>query len=237
MDVQEVVLVSGCRTAIGKFMGGLKDVEARTLAVTAGKAAIERAGIKADMVDDIVMGECFQGMQGSLPARQVAMEIGLPFRSGACVVNQNCTSGMRALEIAAHNLMLGKTEIALVVGVESMTNAPYLLPKARMGYRMNQGTIEDSMIHDGLYDRMVPGHMGVTAENVAAMFGITREQCDQHAILSHQRATRAIKEGRFKREIIPSSPEIEEGHRQFRTGRASNNGREHGSHVGAQAGF
>ncbi|HRZ25710.1 MAG TPA: acetyl-CoA C-acyltransferase [Spirochaetota bacterium] len=203
MEVNEVVMVSGCRTAIGKFMGGLKDVEARTLAVTAGKAAIERAGIKADMIDDIVMGECFQGMQGSLPARQVAMEIGLPFRSGACVVNQNCTSGMRALEIAAHNLMLGKTEIALVVGVESMTNAPYLLPKARMGYRMNQGTIEDSMIHDGLYDRLVPGHMGITAENIAAKYNITREQCDKHALMGHQRATRAIKEGRFKREIVP----------------------------------
>ncbi len=203
MEIHDVVMVSGCRTAIGKFMGSLKDVEARTLAVIAGKEAIERAGIKADMVDEITMGECFQGMQGSLPARQVAMEIGLPHRSGACVVNQNCTSGMRALEIAAHNLMLGKTEIALVVGVESMTNAPYLLPKARMGYRMNQGTIEDSMIHDGLYDRLVPGHMGMTAENIAVQYAITREQCDKHALLSHQRAKRAIEEGRFKREIVP----------------------------------
>ena len=122
---------------------------------------------------------------------------------------------MRALEIAAHNLMLGKTEVALVIGVESMTNAPYLLPKARMGYRMNQGTIEDSMIHDGLYDRLVPGHMGMTAENVAELYNITREECDTHALRSHQRAVKAIEEGRFKREIVPVEIKSRKGVKVF----------------------
>jgi acetyl-CoA C-acetyltransferase len=110
MEINDVVMVSGCRTAIGKFMGSLKNVQARDLAITAGKEAIKRAGISADTIDDIVMGEVFQGMQGSLPARQVGLACGLPHRSSACVVNQNCTSGMRALEVAANSLMLGKTE-------------------------------------------------------------------------------------------------------------------------------
>lgn len=200
---QEVVIVSGCRTAIGKFQGSLKDVQAKDLAITAGKEAIKRAGVDPDTIDEIVMGEAFPHMQGSLPARQVAMACGLPFRSGAVNVNQNCTSGMRALQIACNNIQLGETDIALVVGAESMTNAPYMLPKARMGYRMNQGTIEDAMIHDGLYDQLVPGHMGVTAENVAKKYGITREECDELAFAGHNKANAAIAEGRFKREIVP----------------------------------
>lgn len=199
----EVVIVSACRTAIGKFMGALKDISAKELAVIVGQAAIERAGISVDLIDELCMGEVFPHMQGSLPARQVAMSLGLPFRSGAVNVNQNCASGMRALEMACFNILLGKTDIALVIGVESMTNAPYMLPKARMGYRMNVGTIEDAMIHDGLVDPMVPGHMGITAENCAERYNISREECDQLALLSHTRATRAINEGTFKREIIP----------------------------------
>jgi acetyl-CoA C-acetyltransferase len=201
--LQDVVIVGACRTAIGKFMGSLKDISALQLAMTAGKGAIERAGISPDIIDEIVMGQVFPHMQGSLPSRQVGLALGLPFRSGACNVNQNCASGMRALEIACHNIMLGKTQIALVVGTESMTNAPYMLPKARMGYRMNQGTIEDAMIHDGLFDGQVPGHMGITAENVAEKYGITREECDELALVSHQRATRAVQDGTFKREIVP----------------------------------
>ena len=201
--MQDVVIVGACRTAIGKFMGSLKDISALQLAMTAGKGAIERAGISPDIIDEIVMGQVFPHMQGSLPSRQVGLALGLPFRSGACNVNQNCASGMRALEIACHNIMLGKTQLALVVGTESMTNAPNMLPKARMGYRMNQGTIEDAMIHDGLFDGQVPGHMGITAENVAEKYGITREECDELALASHQRATRAVQDGTFRREIVP----------------------------------
>lgn len=202
-EIQDVVLVGACRTPIAKFMGSLKDIQALDLAIIAAKEAIKRAGIPADLIDEITMGEVYPHMQGSLPARQVGMAVGLPIRSNACNVNQNCASGMRALDVAINHIQLGKTDIALVVGVESMTNAPYMLPKARMGYRMNAGTIEDAMIHDGLFDRMVPGHMGLTAENIAVKYGITREECDELALMSHQRATRATQDGTFEREIVP----------------------------------
>lgn len=201
--MKDVVIVSLCRTAIGKFLGSLKDVQAKELAVIAGQAAIERAGISASIIDELTMGQVYPHMQGSLPSRQVAMALGLPERSGAVNINQNCASGMRAMEIACHNIMLGKTDIALVIGVESMTNAPYMLAKARMGYRMNAGTVEDAMIHDGLFDSLVPGHMGITAENIAEKYNITRQECDELALMSHQRATRAVQEGTFKKEIVP----------------------------------
>ncbi|HYA02250.1 MAG TPA: thiolase family protein [Syntrophobacteria bacterium] len=215
MGIKDVVMVSACRTAIGDFLGSLKDVTARDLAITVGKAAIQRAGIAADIIDEICMGQLYTAMQGSLPARQVGIRVGLPPRSGAVTVNQNCTSAMRAFEIAAHNIMLGKTEIALVVGVESMSSAPYLLPKARMGYRMNAGVVEDHMIHDGLFDELVPGHMGLTAENVAARYGITRKDCDELGHLSHSRAVAAIDGGRFKREIVPVDIKTRKGVRVF----------------------
>ena len=208
-------MVSAARTAIGKFMGGLKDVPARELAMTAGKAAIERSGVPAEELDEITMGELYTGLQGSLPARQVSMRLGLPHRSSAVSVNQNCTSGMRALEIAAHNIMLGKTDSALVVGVESMTNAPYMIPKARLGYRMGPGQIEDSMLHDGLVDELVPGHMGLTAENVAERYQITRRECDELAVISHSRANAAIAEGRFDREVAPVAIKSRKGPKQF----------------------
>ena len=203
MPLKEVVMVSACRTAIADFLGSLKDVSARDLAIAVAKGAIARAGIPADIVDEICMGQLYTAMQGSLPARQVAMRVGLPDRSGAVSVNQNCASGMRALEIACHNIVLGKTDIGLVVGVESMSNAPYLLPKARTGYRMNAGVIEDHMIHDGLHDELVPGHMAITAENVAERYGISRRECDELALISHTRALAAIDRGHFRREIIP----------------------------------
>jgi acetyl-CoA C-acetyltransferase len=124
---------------------------------------------------------------------------------------------MRALEVAAHNIMLGKTGIALVIGVESMTNTPYLIPHARMGYKMNAGTIEDHMIHDCLFDELVPGHMALTAENIAAKYGISREQCDELAVMSHSRATRAMDEGFFKEEIVPVEIKSKKGSRLFDT--------------------
>ncbi|MBW2144800.1 MAG: thiolase family protein [Deltaproteobacteria bacterium] len=203
MELQEVVIVSACRTALGEFLGSLKSVQARDLAITAGGEAIKRSGIPADQIDEICMGQIFSALQGSLPARQVAMRLGLPGRSGAVSVNQNCASGMRALEIAAHNIMLGKTEIALIVAVESMTNAPYIMSKGRLGYKMGPGTLEDHMYHDALIDELVPGHVGLTAENIGLRYNITREECDELAVLSQTRARAAIDEGRFKREIVP----------------------------------
>jgi acetyl-CoA C-acetyltransferase len=217
MALKEVVIVGAARTAIGKFMGTLKDVPARELAITAAKAAIERSGVPADQIDEICMGQLYGGMQGSLPARQVSMRVGLPHSSSAVSVNQNCTSGMRALEIACQNIMLGQTEIGLAVGVESMTNAPYLLPKGRMGYRMGQGNIEDSMIHDGLFDELVPGHMAMTAENVAAKYGITRQECDELALISHNRCTKSTSEGIFKREIVAVEMKSKKGSTFFDT--------------------
>lgn len=201
--MREVVIVSACRTPIGKFNGVFANVSARDLAITAGKEAIRRAGIDAALVDEIAMGELYTAMQGSLPARQVGMRIGMSARSNAVSVNQNCASGMRALEIICNDVALGKTDIGLAVGVESMTNAPYLLPKARNGYRMGPGKIEDSMLHDGLVDELSGGHMGVTAENVAKRYGITRQECDELAVMSHQRACAAIDGGKFKDEIVP----------------------------------
>lgn len=215
--MREVVIVSGCRTAIGKFLGSLKDVPAKELAVTVGKEAVKRAGIPADTIDEIVLGQVFGGMQGSMVSRQIGLAVGLPLRSNACAVNQNCGSGMRALDIACNNILLGKTDIALVVGVENMSAAPYLIPKARGGYRMGPGTLEDSMLHDGLIDGLVPGHMGVTAENIAEKYGITREECDQLALMSHQRATRATKEGTFKREMVPVEIKTKKGVKLYET--------------------
>lgn len=202
-NMKEVVVVSACRTPIGKFQGSLKNVQAIELASLVAKEAISRAGIDAELIDEIVMGEVYPHMQGSLPARQVAMRAGLPVRSAAVNINQNCASSMRAMEIAASNIQLGKTEIGLVVGVESMTNAPYMLPKARAGYRMGPGKIEDAMLTDALVDRLVPGHMGLTAENVAEKYGISRTECDELALMSHQRAAAANDNGNFEEEIIP----------------------------------
>lgn len=206
---KNVVIVSACRTAIGKFQGQFKNVSARDLAVTAGKEAVHRAGIDVKTIDEIVMGECYPHMQGSLPARQVSMRIGLDVSSNAVTVNQNCASGMRALEIICNDIQLEKADIGLAIGVENMTQAPFMLPKARMGYRMGAiptgGTAElyDSLIHDALYDEMVPGHMGVTADNVAKLCHISREDCDRLAVQSHERACAAIDAGKFKDEIVP----------------------------------
>lgn len=209
--MKEIVIVSACRTAIGAFMGSLKDVQAKELAIAAGKAAIERAGIDISLVKELCMGQVYPHGQGSLPARQVAMAIGLPIDSTAVNVNQNCASGMRALEVAARNIQVGANDVALVIGVESMTNTPYMALKGRMGYRMGPGKFEDVMIHDGLFDGMIPGHMGISAENIAEKYGITREECDQLALMSHQRATRARDDGTFEREIVPFELKTKKG--------------------------
>ncbi|MDD3346172.1 thiolase family protein [Oscillibacter sp.] len=211
METKEVVIVSACRTAIGKFMGQFKAVSARELAITAGSEAIRRAGIDPKIVDSMVMGEVYAGMQGSLPARQVSMRVGLDESSNAVTVNQNCASGMRALEIACNDIQLGKSEIALVVGTENMTQTPYLLEKARMGYRMGDSKLIDSLLHDALYDDLSGGHMGVTADNVAKRYNITREECDALAAQSHQRACAAIDGGKFKEEIVPVTIKSKKG--------------------------
>ncbi len=215
METKDVVIVSLCRTPIGRFQGSLKDVSVKDLAITAGQEAIKRAGIPADTIDELVLGQIYPHFQGSLPSRQVAMALGLPIRANGCNVNQNCASGMRALEIICDHIALGKIDIGLVIGAESMTNAPYMLEKARMGYRMGPGKLEDSMLYDGLVDKLVPGHMGLTAENVAEKYGITREECDELALRSHQNATAAMQNGTFKREIVPVEIKSKKGVKLF----------------------
>ncbi|HWQ74650.1 MAG TPA: thiolase family protein [Syntrophomonas sp.] len=213
--MNEVVIVSGCRTAIGKFMGGLKDVSAKDLSIAAANEAIKRAGIPAETIDEIVLGQVYGHMQGSMVSRQVALAVGMSIESNACAVNQNCTSGMRALEIACNNVALGKSDISLVVGVESMTNVPYMLPKARAGYRLGEGKVLDALHYDALFDSLVGGLMGVTAENVAELYQITRTECDELALLSHGRAVAATDNGKFAAEKIPVEIKSKKGSVMF----------------------
>ncbi len=215
--MNEVVIVSGCRTAIGKFMGGLKDVSAKELGIAAANEAIKRAGIPAEKIDEIVVGQVYGHNQGSMVSRQIAMAVGMSIESNACAVNQNCTSGMRALEIACNNVALGKTDISLVVGMESMTNVPYILPKARSGYRMGEGKILDALHTDALFDSLVGGLMGVTSENVAELYNITRTECDELAVMSHGRAVAATDNGLFAAEKIPVEIKSKKGSVLFDT--------------------
>ncbi|WP_088227265.1 thiolase family protein [Desulfosporosinus sp. FKB] len=203
IEANEVVLVSACRTPIGDYGGSLKPVPANELTKVVATEAIRRAGIEPKQVDEIVAGMCLGHGNGSCPPRIVAMQIGMDPKSSACMVNQNCASAMRALEIAAMKLQLGKYDIALVTGTESMSNIPYIDPTARWGARMGDVKLMDAMLADGLVCQLAGSHMGVTAENIAELYGITREECDQLALISHRRAVRAIDEGRFNREIVP----------------------------------
>ena len=209
--INEVVMVSACRTPIGDFLGSLKSVRANELSRITAAEAIKRAGIEPGMIDELVMGMCLQHGNGSLPPRQVAMAVGMDPRSGATMLSQNCASGMRAVEVAANSLALGKTEIALVVGTESMSNIPYILQDGRSGFRMGDSKAQDAMLSDGLICTLAGGHMGIPAENVAEKYGITRAECDELALLSHRRAVQAIAEGRFNREIVPVSIKTKKG--------------------------
>lgn len=214
-EINEVVLVSACRTAIGDYGGSLKDVRANQLSAISGAEAINRAGIDPKMIDELVLGMCLHHGNGSLPPRQVAMALGLDVSSSASQVSQNCASGMRATEMAAMSLMLGKTDIALVIGTESMSNIPYMVQNARWGYRMGDGKFQDPMLSDGLVCALAQGHMGSTADRVAEVYGISREECDELALMSHQRATAATESGVFKREIVPVEIKTKKGVKVF----------------------
>lgn len=202
-EMNEVVMVSACRTAIGDYGGSLKSMRANDLSKIAAAEAVKRAGIQPSQIDELVMGMGWLQGNGSLPPRIVAMGIGMDHSSGACTVQQNCASAMRAVDVATANLLLGRTETALVVATESMSNVPYLVQKARWGYRMGNGLLEDAMLSDGLVCQLAGSHMGGTSDNIAKKYNITREEADQLALISHTRAVRAIDEGRFKREIVP----------------------------------
>jgi len=201
--MHEVVIVSACRTPIGDFLGSLKDVPAQELARIAGAEALRRANIFSSQVDEIICGNVIQAGVGANIGRQVQGALGIPWRAPACTVNQLCASSMRAFEIACHNIMLGRSEISLVVGTESMSGAPYLMLKGRSGYRMGPGVLEDAMLLDALVCSIEHYHMGVTAENVAQRYGISREEQDRLGVLSQERAIAAIKAGKFRDEIVP----------------------------------
>jgi acetyl-CoA C-acetyltransferase len=200
---QEVVIASACRTAIGKFQGTLKDTPVKELGALVGEEAITRAGLAPNDIDEMICGNVIQAGLGGNIARQIQGAIGIPWRASAYTVNQLCASSMRAFEIGFHTIMLGSAEVCLIVGVENMTMAPYLLLKGRPGYRMGPGTLEDALLLDALICSVENCHMGMTAENVAAKYTISREEQDRLAVLSHERAAAAIKGGKFKDEIVP----------------------------------
>jgi acetyl-CoA C-acetyltransferase len=212
-----VVIASACRTPIGDLLGALKDVHPRELGRIVGAEALKRAGLAPGQVDELVCGNVIQAGVGANIGRQVQGALGIPWQAPACTVNQLCASSMRAFEIASHNIMLGKSSISLVVGTESMSRAPYLLLKGRSGYRMGPGVLEDAMLLDALVCSMEHYHMGVTAENVAQKYSISRQDQDQLAVLSQERAIAAIKSGKFRDEIVSVEIKEKKGVRLFDT--------------------
>ncbi|MHB8216883.1 MAG: acetyl-CoA C-acetyltransferase [Candidatus Sulfotelmatobacter sp.] len=199
----DVVIISGCRTAVGKFQGSLSDLSATQLGAVVVREAVKRAGLNSDQVDECIMGNVLPAGLGQNPARQAAIFGGLSPATGAMTINKVCGSGLKAVALAAQAIQTGNSSIVVAGGMESMTNAPYLLPQARKGYRLGNGKVIDSMVHDGLWDIYNDYHMGVTGENVAEKYGITREEQDEFAVNSHRKAIAAWKECRFKSQIVP----------------------------------
>jgi len=199
----EVVIISGCRTPVGKFQGSLSDLSATQLGAIAVREAVKRASLEPNLVDECIMGNVVSAGLGQNPARQAAIFGGLPPEVGAMTVNKVCGSGLKAVALAAQAIQTENSSIVVAGGMESMTNAPYLLPQARKGYRLGNAQIVDSMVNDGLWDIYNNYHMGITGENVAEKYGITREEQDQFALNSHRQALAAIKECRFKAQIVP----------------------------------
>ena len=201
--MKEAVIVSAVRTPMGSFGGTLKNVPTRTLGALVIKEAIKRAGIKPEMVEEVIMGTVLQGALGQNVARQMTLDAGLPKEVPAMTINKVCGSGLRAIELAAQIIKAGDADILVAGGAENMSAAAYAIPSARWGARMNDTKLIDMMTNDGLTDAFHHYHMGITAENVAEQWGITREQLDEFSVISQNRAEAAIKEGKFKDEIVP----------------------------------
>ncbi|MEW9052181.1 MAG: acetyl-CoA C-acetyltransferase [Neobacillus sp.] len=201
--MRDVVIVSAVRTAIGNFMGTLSNIPATELGAIVIKEAINRAGIKGEQVDEVIMGNVLQAGLGQGPARQAAIKAGLPNEVTSMAINKLCGSGLKAVHLGAQAIQTGEAEIVVAGGMENMSQTPYLLTNGRSGYRMGDGKIIDSMIHDGLQCAINSYHMGVTAENIAEQYGLSREEQDEFAAWSQQKTEHAIKEGKFKEEIVP----------------------------------
>ena len=201
--MKNAVIVSACRTPIGKLMGGLSPIKAGALGGIVVKEAIARAGIQPTDVEECIMGNVLQAGVGQNPARQAARAGGIPDEVGSFTVNKVCGSGLKAVMLAAQAIKAGDHEVIVAGGMESMSNAPYLLPGARAGYRLGHGTLVDAMIQDGLWDVYNDFHMGVAAELIADKYKVTREDQDKFAYDSHRKAIAAIEGGKFKAEIVP----------------------------------
>ena len=215
--MRKVVIASACRTAIGKFGGTLKDVPATELGTIVIKEAMNRAGIKPEMVEEVYMGNVIQAGNGQNPARQSAVNAGIPVEVPATTINVLCGSGLHCVNLAAKLIALGDRDIVVAGGMENMDQAPYLLTKARFGYRMNAGIMEDALIRDGLNDAFHNYHMGITAENIAEQWHLTREELDAFSVESQAKAEKAINEGRFKDEIVPVTIKTRKGDIVFDT--------------------
>jgi acetyl-CoA C-acetyltransferase len=203
MSADEVVILAGCRTPIGAFGGAFKDVPAVELGTVVAREALARGGARPEQVDEVILGCVLQAGLGMNPARQVSIHAGIPASVPAHTVNKVCGSGLKAVMLAAQAVRCGDAELVLAGGIESMSRAPFLLPGARWGQRLGHGEVVDHMIHEGLTDVFGDYHMGITAENLVARDGISREDQDAFAAESQRRAGAAIREGRFKDEIVP----------------------------------
>ncbi len=199
----DAVIISGARTPVGKFQGALSDLSAVQIGAVAVREAVRRANIDPSKVDECIMGNVVSAGLGQNPARQAALGGGLPDTVGAMTINKVCGSGLKAVALAAQAVQTSNSDIVVAGGMESMTNAPYLLPQARKGYRLGNGQIVDSMVHDGLWEIYNNYHMGNTGEIVAEKYGITREEQDEFAVNSHRKAIAAWKECRFSSQVVP----------------------------------
>ena len=203
--MRESVIVSAVRTPTGRFLGGLKDFKAPQLGAMVVKEAVRRAGIDPASVDECILGNVVSAGVGQAPARQAAIHGGLANHVGALTINKVCGSGLKAVMLAQQGIATGDVDIVVAGGMESMSNCPYLLSKVREGLRMGDGTVIDSMIHDGLWDSFNNVHMGLTGEHVADTYHVSRQEQDTYSVESHKKAAHATKEGWFKSEILPVS--------------------------------
>src|SRR5213075_2940340 len=201
--IKQPVIISAVRTPVGKFLGSLKSFSATDLGAIVVRESVKRAGVNSEEVDEVIMGCVIQAGLGQNPARQAALRGGLPNTVSAVTVNKVCGSGLKAIMMAAQGVALGDTEIVVAGGMESMSNAPYLLPKAREGYRLGHGRMLDAIIQDGLWCAFDDQHMGCTGEVVSERFHVSRAEQDEYALNSHRKASAAITEGRFRDEIVP----------------------------------
>ena len=201
--MRNVVIVEAVRTAIGSFNGTLQNTAATDLGAVVVKEVLERANVAPETVDEVVLGNILQAGLGQGPARQAAVNAGVPYEIPSTTINKLCGSGLTAVHLAAQAIQLGEADIVVAGGMENMTQAPYILPQARQGYRMGDGKLIDTMLHDGLTDAFHHYHMGITAENLAEKYNITREEQDAFAAQSQQKTEAAQKAGRFNDEIVP----------------------------------